>query len=334
MNGVLGSWPALVSAATLLTISTVLSAFGNPIDPASAPVARHIAPYSSRYQQATMLDVANCGNRLVAVGARGLILVSSDEGRTWAQRRASIDVTLTSITCIGNHVGFAVGHEETLLRTNDDGLSWQVVHTNVQGVPLLRVRFFDADIGFATGGSGILYSTRDGGNTWTRNPITTTDDFDPHLFDIARLDDGRLVLAGEAGRLFRSDDNGLSWQELPSPYTGSFFGLATPKPNELIAFGMLGHAFVSDDAGNSWDELPARQHESFFSSTVADGRLYLVGADGAVATAPVEDPRRLSLVPAPDRANISGLVATPGGLVYATDRGLRRTPLPATTPSD
>ena len=332
MNGVLRAWPALVSAATLLTISAVLSAVGNPIAPEPAPGARHSAPYSSRNQQAAVLDVASCGDRLVAVGPRGLILVSRDEGRTWEQRPASIDVTLTSITCIGNHVGFAVGHEETLLRTNDEGLSWQLVRTNAQGVPLLRVRFFDADSGFATGGSGVLYSTRDGGNTWTRSAITTTDDFDPHLFDIARLDDGRLVLAGEAGRLFRSDDNGISWQELPSPYSGSFFGLATPQPNKLIAFGMLGHAFVSDDAGNSWDELPTRQHESFFSSTIADGRLYLVGADGAVATAPAEDPRRLSLVPAPDRANISGLVATPGGLVYASDRGLRRTPLPAVPP--
>jgi photosystem II stability/assembly factor-like uncharacterized protein len=327
MIGVLRAGPGLSFAAALLTMSTVLPAFGDAPAPEPAAVARQSAPYSSRYAQAPMLDVASCGDRLVAVGPRGLILVSTDGGNTWTQRHASVDVTLTSVTCIGSHIGFAVGHEETLLRTMDDGLSWQLVRTSVEGVPLLRVRFFDPDIGFATGGSGVLYSTRDGGNTWSRSVVTTDDDFDPHLFDVALLGGGQLVLAGEAGRLFRSNDNGVTWHELPSPYTGSFFGLATPTPNTLIAFGMLGHAFISDDAGNSWDELPNLQHESFFSSTIAGGRIYLVGADGAVATSPSEDPRRLSLVPAPDRANISGLVATPGGLVYATDRGLRRTPL-------
>ena len=61
---------------------------------------------------------------------------------------------------------------------------------------------------------------------------------------------GTLYVAGEAGHLYRSDDAGQSWFELPSPYEGSFFGAAAARrPTAVLAFGLRGHLYRSDDAG-------------------------------------------------------------------------------------
>jgi photosystem II stability/assembly factor-like uncharacterized protein len=316
------------SAAVLLSLSLLVSAIAGAA--AVDPYAQRLpASSSTRAAKSPMLDVARCGNRLVAVGIRGHILVSQDDGLSWEQRPSPIDVTLTSLVCTGNHVGFAVGHEETMLRTDDDGLTWQVVHTAASGTPLLRVRFFGVSNGFAVGGLGVIFSTRDAGATWTRHIVNTEDGFDPHLFDIATLADGRLILAGEAGRLFRSSDVGASWHELPSPYNGSFFGLVTLGTDGVMAFGMLGHVFFSADAGDSWNALSTGETQSFFSSAVTEDSIYLVGADGAVATTARDRPQQFSLTIVPERPNITGLATTPGGLVVASDRGLKRVSLPA-----
>lgn len=311
------------SAAVLLGLSLVICAVaGATPDEPAAP--RLPAAISTRTANSPMLDVAQCGDRLVAVGIRGLILVSQDSGLSWEQRPSPVDVTLTSVVCTGSHMGFAVGHEETILRTDDDGLTWRLVHTDVAGSPLLRVRFFGVSNGFAVGGLGVIFSTRDAGATWDRNIVNTEDGFDPHLFDIATLVDGRLILTGEAGRLFRSSDDGASWHELQSPYNGSFFGLVSLGADGVMAYGMLGHAFLSANGGDTWDALSTGGTQSFFSSAVTQDSIYLVGADGAVATTARDHLKKLSLTTVPERPNITGLVATPSALILASDRGLKR----------
>ena len=310
-------------AAVVLGLSLLfLSVQGAAADEA-AMLARLPASTSAHAAKAPMLDVTKCGDRLVAVGIRGLIVVSHDEGVTWEQRPSPIDVTLTSLVCVGSNMVFAVGHEETLLRSADDGLTWRLVRTDAAGVPLLRIRFLDEKNGFAVGGRGVILRTTDGGASWARSVVSTDDGFDPHLFDIALLADRRLLLAGEAGRLFRSSDDGGSWLELKSPYVGSFFGLVGLGSASVLAYGMLGHAFLSTNGGDTWGELSTGESQSFFSAALTKDSIYLAGADGAIVTTPRNYPGVFTLNALQDRPNISGLVATPNGWVLASDRGLR-----------
>ncbi len=243
-------------AAVVLGLSLLLLGVVDATADEAAMSARLPASASAHAANAPMLDVTKCGD--------GLIVVSHDEGLTWEQRPSPIDVTLTSLVCVGSNIGFAVGHEETLLRSADGGLTWQLVRTDAAGVPLLRIRFLDEKTGFAVGGRGVILRTTDGGASWARSVVSTDDGFDPHLFDIALLADRRLLLAGEAGRLFRSSDGGGSWLELQSPYTGSFFGLVGLGSASVLAYGMLGHAFLSTNGGDTWDEISTGESQSFF----------------------------------------------------------------------
>ena len=64
-----------------------------------------------------------------------------------------------------------------------------------------------------------------------------------------------MYLAAEAGRLFRSDDSGGTWRELPSPYDGSYYGILTLDGEALLAFGLRGHVFRSEDGGQHWTQV-------------------------------------------------------------------------------
>ena len=122
-------------------------------------------------------------------------------------------------------LGWAVGHDEVIIRTRDGGSTWQRVHDAPENEkPLLDVWFADAQTGLAVGAYGGLLATVDGGATWTSRTVHGEDDF--HLNQIAAAADGTLYLAARGraplpvGRRRR-----VTWVTLPSPYDGSFFGL-------------------------------------------------------------------------------------------------------------
>jgi len=50
-----------------------------------------------RAQKAAMLAIARAGNRLVAAGERGIVLLSDDGGATWRQASVPVQVTLTTM---------------------------------------------------------------------------------------------------------------------------------------------------------------------------------------------------------------------------------------------
>ena len=71
-----------------------------------------------------LLDVAMAGKRIVAVGERGVVLLSDDNSKTWTSVRAPVTRTLTAVTFFDDKVGIAVGHGGSVLRTEDGGKTW------------------------------------------------------------------------------------------------------------------------------------------------------------------------------------------------------------------
>jgi photosystem II stability/assembly factor-like uncharacterized protein len=228
-----------------------------------------------------LLDIAPAGARLVAVGERGRIFLSTDRGETWQPAAAPGEATLTAVHFHDDRHGWAVGHDAVILRTEDAGATWVLVHqAPAEYRPLLDLWFEDENHGFAVGAYGLCLETRDGGRRWQRRTLLPED---MHLNAIAGGPDGRLYVAGEAGTLLRSDDGGRRWRKLASPYRGSFFGvLRLPDGNPLV-FGLRGKAFRSPDGGKRW--LPVDTHGEAAlqgGAVLADRSVVLVGNDGTV----------------------------------------------------
>jgi photosystem II stability/assembly factor-like uncharacterized protein len=314
-------------------------------DPAANPA--DIAPLAAR---SLLLDLAWAGTRVFAVGERGHILHSDDAGKTWVQSPVPASATLTAVYFADDQHGWAVGHVEAILATSDGGESWRLAHFepgNPQ--PLLDVAFADAARGVAIGAYGVIYQTADGGSVWSQVPfepealpgaekVAAAPDemeadvdlgFEFHLNAIARGPQGRMYIGAEAGRLFRSDDDGVHWRELPSPYDGSFHGVLPLEGDALLAFGLRGNLFRSDDGGGTWSPVPTGTTALLNGGAQIDADTVVVVGMAGVILVSRDGGRSFTLHQQDDRKAISAVVPSgDGALIVAGEGGVRRLPLP------
>ncbi len=287
--------------------------------------------------ESLLLDGATVGALTVAVGERGHILLSRDQGRSWGQVAAPTRATLTGVFFLDEELGWVVGHDAVILRTRDGGESWELLRSAPEEQrPLLDVWFRDAQSGFAIGAYGFFLETSDGGDTWTDRAIVESEptDDDPYAFDsgadlhlnhVARGDSGRLYVAAEAGTVFRSDDDGASWIELPSPYSGSFFGSLPLEGDSLLLFGLRGNLFRSDDAGETWSPMETGTQAMLTDGVrLPDGSLVIAGLAGTLLVSD-DGGTSFELVQQPDRQGVSSILSmADGGLVLVGEYGANR----------
>lgn len=314
--------PAAAAAAALALAGLVAASLSGATSPAAQGAV--IAPLAPK---SLLLDVAARDGRLVAVGERGHVLVSTDSGGTWTQARVPTRTLLTGVALGEKGLGWAVGHDLVVLRTRDGGLSWEQVHAEPEAEkPLLDVWFADGERGLAVGAYGTLLATADGGTTWTERPVHGEDDV--HLNALAAAADGTLFLAAEAGHLYRSTDGGATFAPLPSPYEGSFFGLL-PLPDALLAFGLRGHVYRSEDRGATWSRVETGSEATLTSGLdLGGGRVVVAGLAGTLLWSS-DGGRSFRLQELPDRKGIVALAAAgEGGVLLFGEGGSRRVEVP------
>lgn len=286
---------------------------------------------SSKAARSLLLDVVHAGPRLVTVGERGHILYSDDQGQTWVQAQVPTRQMLTAVQFVDSQHGWAVGHDALILVSQDGGASWSKQFEDLnREAPLLDVWFRDLTTGFAVGAYGTLLITDDGGQHWrdVSDQLDNEDQF--HLNGIASIKDAGLFIVGESGSMFRSGDNGQSWEKLEGPYQGSLFGvIGTAQPSTLLAYGLRGNLFRSADFGDSWTQIAlnaARGPLEFGlanASLLSDGSLALVGNGGSVLRS-TDDGQSFQVFNRPDRVSLAGVTANDqGSLILVGQGGVR-----------
>jgi len=232
-----------------------------------------------------LLDVAMAGKRIVAVGERGVVLLSDDNGKTWTSVRAPVTRTLTAVTFFDDKVGIAVGHGGSVLRTEDGGKTWvQVKIPEIGFDSVLGITKLGAKDVVAYGAFGMYIRSDDAGKTWTRPHILSkVESFDRHIYKVIKAPNAVVVVA-ENGSLGRSTDNGVTYEPIKSEYPGSYFGGVTAKDGSVVIFGMRGTVYRSTDSGAKWTKVPVATKTGFNNGLVLDdGTLILVGNSGLVA---------------------------------------------------
>lgn len=266
-----------------------------------------------------LLDVARTSDGYVAVGERGHILISAD-GNQWQQMPVPTRSTLTTVSAQGNQVWAAghdgvIVHSSDGGRTweRQRANPWSADSQKItNGSPIIDTLFVSESEGFAIGAYSLLLKTTDGGTTWNQIQISggtaadssdgmtasdsgvfSDDDLalgmesDPHLNAIVRTQSGALVVLGERGAAFRSMDDGASWSKIRLPYAGSMFGLVSLGEERLLAYGLRGNVYQTDDAGSSWQKIESNTETSLMGGFQDDsGTVVLVGGNGTVLLRP------------------------------------------------
>jgi photosystem II stability/assembly factor-like uncharacterized protein len=340
----------------------VLAAAGAPPG-VEQPEAAVIAPLAV---ESLLLDVkALPDGHLIAVGERGHVLISTDGGASWQQSPAPARASLTAVYFADARRGWAVGHDEVILRTVDGGATWLVAHYAPEHEqPLLGVRFDAAGRGYAVGAYSTVYRSDDAGASWqsvqfsaaalpgtghaaasetaahrTTGTAATGEDMradawavQPHFTSITGDGRGRLYVTAEAGHIYRSDDNGAHWLELASPYGGSFFGVLPLEGDSVLAFGLRGHLFRSDDAGKSWQAVASGTSALLAGATrLADGTIVIAGLEGVVLVSS-DGGHGFHVHQESDRKGFDAVAPAPDGVVLCGEAGVRRLTLAELTP--
>ena len=276
-----------------------------------------IAPLASR---SLLLDVAASGNRVIAVGERGHVLVSENGGSKWTQARIPTRSMLTGIAMVDQRRIWSVGHDAVVLHSSDGGSEWVVQHLAPEWEsPLLDVWFADANHGIAVGTYGLLLETHDGGERWERRTLNQEK---PHLYAVTEDRDHTLYIVGEFGSVFRSRDGGRSWTAASSPYGGTFFGALALSDGALLVFGLRGNLYRSEDGGQAWRRLETGTTASLMDGQErADGTVVIVGLSGTVLVSK-DGGRKFDLANRKERVALVAIAPlSGGGLVTVGDGG-------------
>lgn len=273
--------PRLLLAATLMGAALAAPAFQHSNDvPAAATRLAASSP---------LLAVAGAGDRLVAAGLRGIIVFSDDQGKTWTQAQVPVSSDLVALAFPSPKQGWAVGHGGIVLHTSDGGATWvkqldgakaaqlAIAHfesraasdpvaerllADEQGLlgegngmqPFLDVYFENDQLGYVVGTFNRIFRTEDGGATWQPLMAWTDNPNGLHFNSVTGDGHGNLYLAGEQGLVWRLDEARKRFVQVPTPYTGTLFGLVADGP-VLFAYGMRGSLYRSENEGRAWAKV-------------------------------------------------------------------------------
>lgn len=303
----------------------------------------------SHPQQAFYNAAVQAGQRLVLAGEHGLVIFSDDQGQNWQQARVPVSVGLTALAFSDERNGMAVGHGGTVLVTSDSGSSWKAVLNGHQAAillqqysartanaeladyasslaaegadkPFLDVLMFDRRHALVVGAYGLVFETRNGGDSWEPS-LDRLDNPDLlHFYSISRRGN-QILMAGEAALVNLSNDGGATFRKVEVPYDGSFFTSAILADGRLLVAGLKGNIWVSDDQGDNWYSVPAGLDASLTDSVeIAPGRLLLGSQAGVLLQL---DGNHIQPLASRTESPVNALLPTGNRLLLATMDGIR-----------
>ena len=272
-------------------------------DPMTAPAVMN--PQAAREP---LMAVAAAGQHFVAVGPRGVILVSDDHAAHWRQASVPVSSDLVAVTFVSDSEGWAAGHDGEVLHTVDGGSTWTRQLDGLQaaklmaayyakqtgdspdlkasrdeaqrflsdqgGRPFLDVWFDNEHSGWVIGSFNIIFHTDDGGKTWVPwfDRVDNRNALNLHAM---RRIGGVLYVVGEQGLLLKLDPEKQRFVAMQTPSKGSLFGL-TSSGNAMIVYGLLGNAYRTVDGGATWQKIALPTGASILASeSLPNGHLVL-----------------------------------------------------------
>jgi len=185
-----------------------------------------------------------------AVGYNGTIIHSEGDNLIkWHEQESGTEKMLLSVFFIDTENGWAVGQDETILRTTNGGQDW----INISGIGsehYFSVYFLDENNGWlaaAAGYNGVIKKTTDGGETWKRSIIPAS-----RMNSIYFPDSNNGCAVGDGGVIFRTNNGGVDWTQPNSNTTSNLKDIWLSPSGNGKAVGYDGTILFTDDFGESW----------------------------------------------------------------------------------
>jgi photosystem II stability/assembly factor-like uncharacterized protein len=231
---------------------------------------------TSLADESLLNEVDRAGDRLVAVGERGHIIYSDDQGESWTQAEVPVSTTLTSVHFPTPQEGWVVGHGAVILHSDDAGETWKKQMDGTTAADLVIATMEEqiagmeekveaapeeekADLEWKL--DGMLFSLEDAEADKETGPWKP-------LLDVWFANEETGFAVGAYGFIFRTDDGGETWQDWSAnlPNTDRFHlnGITRVAGGALVIAGEAGAIFVSTDKGETWEQRDSPYTGSLF----------------------------------------------------------------------
>ena len=197
----------------------------------------------------------------------GLILFSNDGGDNWVRQGEGSDVLknvmLYDVWAVDENTVWAVGNNNTIIKTTDGGNNWVKVTppTGFSSVYLTSISLDGSDNIWISGSSGVVYNSTDGGSKWT---VFDTGFFHHGLMQgIHAVNSDVVYVAGsyssgkdeEKGFIAVTANGGQSWDSIvpENNYNRNLWiGVTSADAENIIVYGGKSHYLHTNDGGLTW----------------------------------------------------------------------------------
>lgn len=298
------------------------------------------ALHSEKARTSLLLDVARAGSRVVAVGERGIVIVSDDEGGSWSQADVPVSVTLTSVVFSSPQVGWVAGHDGIVLTSRDGGTTWS---RSIDGNGINELVIADLSERVAAFEAAMDPESDADAEQLELFQFTLEDAeagaaFGPSrpILDLWFDTDTSGFAIGAFGLVLRTQDGGATWSSLtsrlPNPDSLHLNAIARVEGLGLVITGERGLIWVSADDGETWRSLDTGYAGHLYGvHATAEGALFAYGFAGNLLRSDDRGETWRSLPRFSDKALVAvvprgssgfALVARDGQMFDAEENGL------------
>lgn len=169
-----------------------------------------------------------------------------------------------------------------ILRTEDGGDNWTPVFSNSGPEGLNRLQMVSHLIGYMSGGStydgfssGVLLKTTDGGKSWVKLPITSS-----QIMAIHFVSSTIGFYVNFEGEIYKTKDGGENWSKQGNIEEGLPTGITFTNENIGYLVTTLGMILNTQDSGKTWFTI-YNETESYLTNIKSyDAGVFAFGNEG------------------------------------------------------
>jgi len=299
---------------------------------------------SSLVTTSLLIDLAKAGNRIVAVGERGHIILSDDQGISWEQADVPVSVLLNSVNFVNDQQGWAVGHSGVILHTSNGGKSWVKQFDGNQANKMIitqyedQIKKLEGELEAAPEDQkdNIAFKIEDATFALEDAKADAVVGASKPLLDVLFSSPSEGFVVGAYGFFFKTVNGGLTWtnygNRIENPDRFHLNAIQQLHDGTLLIVGESGVIFRSVDKGETWSNIESPYEGSFFglSETNENGGALVFGLRGNIFRTvdsgetwePVESHSESTLMSADlnDQGDVT-VVGNSGSVLFSKDGG-------------
>ncbi len=223
-------------------------------------------------------SIAANDKAVVAGTQSGVVLVSADQGKTWARNTLG-KTSLVDVAACGKAGFVAVDHYHKVWSADAEGKNWQAADLKDPQTPI-AITCDPLGGWWVVGTNATIAGSKDQGKTWQVTDLGA----DAQLTTIQFMDEKRAIAMGEFGMVVTSEDGGATWKK-GAKIAGDFYPYAAlfKNANEGWASGIAGQILATKDGGKTWSKQTNAAQAAMYRLFMIDGVPYGVGSTGVIA---------------------------------------------------